>query len=145
VCLAPLKLERHYFASNSQDVAPRLANRLAKEFAGLSSSLPMTSGGAVFVRMDESHAQLWRVLITGPQDTPYENGCFLFDVTFTPDYPLDPPKVQFLTTGGGRERLNPNLYACGKVCLSLTLTLALTLALTLYNPNPNLNPNPIQP
>jgi hypothetical protein len=27
--------------------------------------------------------------------------------------------VQFLTTGGGRERLNPNLYACGKVCLSL--------------------------
>jgi ubiquitin-protein ligase len=31
----------------------------------------------------------------------------------------DPPKVQFLTTGGGRERLNPNLYACGKVCLSL--------------------------
>ncbi len=27
--------------------------------------------------------------------------------------------LQFLTTGGGRERLNPNLYACGKVCLSL--------------------------
>lgn len=50
--------------------------------------------GAVFVRMDETHAQLWRVLITGPKDTPYENGCFLFDVTFSPDYPLDPPKVQ---------------------------------------------------
>ena len=28
-------------------------------------------------------------------------------------------QVQFLTTGGGRVRFNPNLYACGKVCLSL--------------------------
>jgi hypothetical protein len=42
VCLAPLKLERHYFSSNSHDIAPRLANRLAKEFAGLAASLPLT-------------------------------------------------------------------------------------------------------
>lgn len=27
--------------------------------------------------------------------------------------------VQLRTTGGGRVRFNPNLYACGKVCLSL--------------------------
>ena len=28
-------------------------------------------------------------------------------------------QVQFLTTGAGRVRFNPNLYNCGKVCLSL--------------------------
>lgn len=28
-------------------------------------------------------------------------------------------QVHFLTTGAGRVRFNPNLYACGKVCLSL--------------------------
>ena len=28
-------------------------------------------------------------------------------------------QVQFLTTGGGKVRFNPNLYECGKVCLSL--------------------------
>lgn len=28
-------------------------------------------------------------------------------------------QVKFLTTGGGRCRFNPNLYNCGKVCLSL--------------------------
>lgn len=28
-------------------------------------------------------------------------------------------KVQFLTTGGGLVRFNPNLYNSGKVCLSL--------------------------
>jgi hypothetical protein len=27
--------------------------------------------------------------------------------------------VLLRTTGGGRVRFNPNLYACGKVCLSL--------------------------
>lgn len=28
-------------------------------------------------------------------------------------------QVQFLTTGNGSVRFNPNLYNCGKVCLSL--------------------------
>ena len=60
-----------------------------------------------------------RVLITGPDETPYANGCFLFDITLPSTYPKVSPKVQFLTTGGGRIRFNPNLYQCGKVCLSL--------------------------
>jgi hypothetical protein len=37
----------------------------------------------------------------------------------TQDYPQKPPKVQFLTTGGGTVRFNPNLYESGRVCLSL--------------------------
>ena len=35
------------------------------------------------------------------------------------DYPKVPPKLNFLTTGCGKVRFNPNLYADGKVCLSL--------------------------
>lgn len=40
------------------------------------------------------------------------------------DYPHQAPRVQFLTTrdvirGGTAVRFNPNLYVCGKVCLSL--------------------------
>jgi len=54
----------------------------------------------------------------GPEDTPYGFGCFLFDIHFS-DYPKRAPQVKFLTTGGGRIRFNPNLYQCGKVCLSL--------------------------
>ena len=34
-------------------------------------------------------------------------------------YPEVPPKVQLITTGMGAVRFNPNLYNCGKVCLSL--------------------------
>jgi hypothetical protein len=35
------------------------------------------------------------------------------------NYPKKAPSVKFLTTGHGRVRFNPNLYNCGKVCLSL--------------------------
>ena len=54
----------------------------------------------------------------GPEGTPYANGCFFFDLHLH-NYPQESPQVQFLTTGNGRVRFNPNLYNCGKVCLSL--------------------------
>lgn len=54
-----------------------------------------------------------------PGPTPYSGGLFAFDVYVPNDYPRTNPRVQFLTTGGGRVRFGPNLYACGKVCLSL--------------------------
>lgn len=58
----------------------------------------------------------------GPTGTPYANGCFVFDVHVPSDYPNSPPLVQLMTTGNGKVRFNPNLYACGKVCLSLLNT-----------------------
>ncbi|KAI4812532.1 hypothetical protein KUCAC02_023913 [Chaenocephalus aceratus] len=62
------------------------------------------------------------VLITGPADTPYANGCFEFDVYFPQDYPNSPPLVNLETTGGHSVRFNPNLYNDGKVCLSILNT-----------------------
>ena len=35
------------------------------------------------------------------------------------DYPIKPPTVKLITTGGMTVRFNPNLYSCGKVCLSI--------------------------
>mgnify|MGYP000902727291 CR=1 FL=1 len=55
----------------------------------------------------------------GPEDSPYENGLFEFDILLGASYPSAPPTVNFVTTGGGKVRFNPNLYNCGKVCLSL--------------------------
>ena len=56
--------------------------------------------------------------LIGPEDTPYEDGFYGFDITIPQEYPFKPPKVSFLTTDGN-VRFNPNLYACGKVCLSI--------------------------
>jgi ubiquitin-protein ligase len=36
---------------------------------------------------------LWRALITGPADTPYANGCFIFDFYFPTTYPQTCPLV----------------------------------------------------
>lgn len=61
--------------------------------------------------------------ITNP-DSPYYGGTYVFHILIPADYPSSSPKVQFMTTGGGTVRFNPNLYNCGKVCLSLLGTWA---------------------
>lgn len=58
-------------------------------------------------------------LITGPFDTPYEGGFFLFLFRCPPDYPIHPPRVKLMTTGNNTVRFNPNFYRNGKVCLSI--------------------------
>ena len=68
---------------------------------------------------DDDRITLLHALIVGPKGTPYENGFFYFLITYPEKYPLVPPKVKLMTTGNGTVRFNPNLYACGKVCLSI--------------------------
>merc|ERR1712051_191080 len=93
--------------------------RVAQELSSLSTSLPLDFSSAIFLRTDDDKPTLIKVLITGPEDTPYASGCYVFDFFFPGKYPNSPPTVNFRTTGGGSVRFNPNLYNCGKVCLSL--------------------------
>uniref|UniRef100_A0A914GQW2 UBC core domain-containing protein n=1 Tax=Globodera rostochiensis TaxID=31243 RepID=A0A914GQW2_GLORO len=93
--------------------------RIAKELASMHNSLPLNDSNAIFVCMDETRCDILKVLVTGPDDTPYENGLFEFDVFFPSNYPQQPPKCSFLTTGAGKVRFNPNLYNDGKICLSI--------------------------
>jgi ubiquitin-conjugating enzyme E2 Z len=60
-----------------------------------------------------------KALIIGPHESPYEFGFFEFSVRFNKDYPRKSPAVNAITTNGGRTRFNPNIYATGKVCLSI--------------------------
>jgi baculoviral IAP repeat-containing protein 6 len=98
--------------------------RIAKEMATLSTNLPVEYGSSVLVRVDESRMDLIKALIIGPEGTPYENGCFEFDILLPANYPQGPPSMLLVTTGKGTVRFNPNLYNCGKVCLSLLGTWA---------------------
>ena len=107
--------------NGTQGSATRI-KRLAQEHASLPNSLPLSFSSSIFVRSDTSRMDMVKFLITGPANTPYENGCFIFDVYFPPEYPNEPPQVNFQTTGGRTIRFNPNLYPCGKVCLSLLNT-----------------------
>ncbi|KAI6210465.1 putative ubiquitin-conjugating enzyme protein 17 [Aphelenchoides besseyi] len=96
--------------------------RIAKELASLYTGLPLSKSSSIFLCMDESRCDVLKVLISGPENTPYQNGLFEFDVFFPSSYPNSPPKINFLTTGGNTVRFNPNLYNCGKICLSLLNT-----------------------
>ncbi|EXJ56459.1 hypothetical protein A1O7_06803 [Cladophialophora yegresii CBS 114405] len=74
---------------------------------------------SIAVACQEKDVRHVRALIIGPHGSPYEYGFFEFSVNFGSEYPSKPPKVEAKTTNGGRTRFNPNIYAGGKVCLSI--------------------------
>lgn len=118
-------MQNHFFLKKSPSAPSTLNTRLLfKELAAYRTALPVEYGSSCFCRVINNRLDMLRVMITGPDETPYANGCFMFDISMPANYPTSNPKVQFLTTGGGRIRFNPNLYNCGKVCLSLLGTWA---------------------
>ncbi|EEB91238.1 hypothetical protein MPER_10436 [Moniliophthora perniciosa FA553] len=98
---------------------PKRSLAIAKELAILTMNLPVAWDSSIFLRVDETRVDIIKALITGPEGTPYYNGCYLFDIFLGPSYNQSPPSVKYMTTNGGKFRFNPNLYADGKVCLSL--------------------------
>ena len=81
--------------------------------------MPIEHSNSIFVRVDPDRVDVIKVMIFGSKGTPYSAGGYVFDVFCDNNYPKEPPKVNLSTTGAGKIRFNPNLYSCGKVCLSL--------------------------
>ncbi|XP_039753819.1 (E3-independent) E2 ubiquitin-conjugating enzyme isoform X5 [Pararge aegeria] len=84
-----------------------------REIKLLKSDLP----SGVWVRGYEDRIDLISVMIAGPSRTPYEGGLFVFDVQLGGEYPRAPPLCHYHSYCS--DRLNPNLYEDGKVCVSL--------------------------
>ncbi|KAK3198943.1 hypothetical protein Dsin_022358 [Dipteronia sinensis] len=108
----------HHYASKASTMKQppkNWAKRIQEEWRILEKDLPDT----IFVRVYESRMDLLRAVIIGAEGTPYHDGLFFFDVFFPSGYPNVPPLVYYHSGG---LRINPNLYNCGKVCLSLLNT-----------------------
>ena len=111
---------------------------------------PLTDHGIYYIH-DDTDLLKGKALIIGPKNTPYENGYYLFEFIFPSNYPYSPPKLIYYTNDGN-TRFNPNLYKCGKVCLSIlntwrgeqwtscqTITTILLTLCTTLNETPILN------
>lgn len=81
---------------------------------------PLIDQGIYYIH-DDTDMLKGYALIIGPSDTAYFGGNYFFELNFPDDYPHSPPKVKYCTNGNN-VRFNPNLYTCGKVCVSLLNT-----------------------
>jgi ubiquitin-protein ligase len=73
--------------------------------------------GVLVVPTDDMRL-VWACIV-GPEGTPFSGAPFIFKIRFLSTYPAAPPRCRIMTTCGGTVRFGPNLYANGKVCLSI--------------------------
>lgn len=97
------------------ETTPQCRSRAKRDIMDLLTDPPP----GVYIAPVEKNLTLMHAIVLGPAGTPYEGGFFHFLLQCPPDYPIKPPRVRFMTTDAGRVRFNPNLYECGKVCLSI--------------------------
>ena len=102
---------------------------------------PGVSGWPIEDNMMNLEAQ-----IQGPQDSPYEEGTYTLNVQLSDRYPLEPPRVRFIT-----PIYHPNIDSDGRICLDTLKmqpqgtwspcininTLLLTIRVLMASPNPD--------
>ena len=105
--------------------------RIMKELGELEKSRNILNESGIYFHYNESDISILYGMIVGPEGTPYEGGFYLFEFVYPAEYPMVPPVAKYCTQGtlyDVREknlrsvRFNPNLYVCGKVCLSMLNT-----------------------
>lgn len=114
-------------------MASKRDKRIINEIRELEKSFSILEESGIYFHYDDSNISLIYAMIIGPSETPYEKGFYFFKFTYPPSYPMQPPHAQYCTQGILRQpntnthfnvRFNPNLYTCGKVCLSMLNTWA---------------------
>ena len=62
----------------------------------------------------EDNNRYFNVIITGPSETPFENGIFKLELYLPAEYPMEAPKVRFLN-----KIYHPNVDRLGRICLDI--------------------------
>jgi ubiquitin-protein ligase len=105
----------------SKVISKETISRLLKDVKQIIKN-PLINDGIYYIH-DDSDIMKGYAMIVGPEDTPYFGGYYFFEIEYPHDYPHSPPKAKYFTNGNN-VRFNPNLYKCGKVCVSLLNTWA---------------------
>jgi Ubiquitin-conjugating enzyme/Ubiquitin elongating factor core len=90
----------HYFGKVARNRMAGSGKTLVKEARRCHRLLADPSAySAIYLCFAEERMDLCRAVVTGPIDTPYAHGLFVFDIYFPQSYPLVPPMITLLTTG----------------------------------------------
>lgn len=111
-------------------MSSRKLKRIINEINELETSSIILENTGIYFHYDESNITILYAMIIGPSNTPYENGFYFFKFDYPDNYPMQPPAATYCTQGSiinfdnklQKIRFNPNLYTCGKVCLSMLNT-----------------------
>ena len=66
---------------------------------------------------DPENPRYFKVVISGPKDSPYEGGKFKLQLYLPDEYPMVPPKCLFMT-----KIYHPNIDFLGRICLDILKT-----------------------
>ncbi|KAI1921890.1 Ubiquitin-conjugating enzyme E2 6 [Ophidiomyces ophidiicola] len=83
--------------------------RLTREYQNIQKNPPPF----IIAHPSESNILEWHYVLTGPPQTPYENGQYWGTLIFPPDYPFAPPAIRMHTPSG---RFQPS----SRLCLSIS-------------------------
>ena len=116
----------------------RRINKELKEFENITNDLPENINAWPI----NNDLMEWNATIIGPSDTPYADGVFFLKITLPNDYPMEPPKVNFLS-----RIYHCNVNSNGVISMDILKhywtpylrisTLLLSISSLLSDPNPD--------
>uniref|UniRef100_A0A6B2LP16 UBC core domain-containing protein n=1 Tax=Arcella intermedia TaxID=1963864 RepID=A0A6B2LP16_9EUKA len=84
--------------------------RIMRETQRLTSDSPPGITAAPY----QDNLRYFQISMAGPSGSPYEGGLFRLELFLTGEYPMEPPKVRFLT-----KIYHPNIDKVGRICLDI--------------------------
>ncbi|KAF7458596.1 putative ubiquitin-conjugating enzyme E2 N [Cryptosporidium felis] len=115
-----------------------ISKRIQKETMNLASD----PSPGISAEPDKDNYRYFKIMMMGPEGTPYEGGNYKLELFLPEHYPMEPPKVRFLT-----KIYHPNIDKLGRICLDILKdkwspalqirTVLLSIQALLSSPEPN--------
>ncbi|KAK2198122.1 bifunctional Ubiquitin-conjugating enzyme E2/Ubiquitin-conjugating enzyme [Babesia duncani] len=84
--------------------------RILKEVENLATDSPP----GIRAELSPDNNRHFKIWMLGPDSTPYEGGTYILELFLPEQYPMEPPKVRFLTS-----IYHPNIDKLGRICLDI--------------------------